>query len=200
MTRSYPHCPSWSLFSIETCYDNSLASCLDYQAARLRLTTTRSFVRIALVNESIRMLLSTSLRAWLLQQAHQSTSGRDTAEWKMYYSLRRYYYWPRVDTDVCNTVKDCSQCPRVGTEFKHVRQLEHFSPAGLFEFVAMDILWQQQNNETEKQFVVVITNGYKKLTRAIPTVKFKLTQVTHTFCNDPVIPYSIPDILLPYNS
>lgn len=77
------------------------------------------------------------------------------------------------------TFKNCSQSPRKGTVFNYQCQLELFPPAGPLEFFAVHILGSLPRTKTRNQYVVIITDRYSKLTRALPTAKPTSTQVTH---------------------
>lgn len=82
-----------------------------------------------------------------------------------------------LEFDVYKTVKDCRLYDTTrGTQYNHQKHLRLFPAKGMLEFIAMDILGPLPTTKTGKQFVVVITDRYKKLTRAAPVVE--------SFCNE----------------
>lgn len=85
----------------------------------------------AAIDWSIQKLFPTSLIARLFQQAHYSRLARHPGERKVYDSLRKDYHLPHMVTNVYNTDKNCSQCPRMGKTFKHQRHLDYFHQLGL---------------------------------------------------------------------
>lgn len=99
----------------------------------------------------------------------------------MYDLLRRDYYWLHMVTDVYSTVKKICMCPCIDMKFKHQRQLELFSPAQPLELVAFSKLGPLQRTRTGITFVVIIADGYSKLTRGILTANITSSKVTHIF-------------------
>lgn len=111
------------------------------------------------------------LRARSIHQAQSSLLSARLNGRKMYDLLRPDYYWPHMVTYVYDTVKNCSQSPRIGTKFKHHRQLDFFPPAGPLKFVPIDIHGSLPRTKTGHQFVVIIIERRSLLTRDIPTAK-----------------------------
>lgn len=62
-------------------------------------------------------------------------------------------------TNVYSTVKNCIQCPEMGTKFRNERQLERFPSAGPLGFVAIDIPDPLPKIKIENQFVVIKTDN-----------------------------------------
>lgn len=60
----------------------------------------------------------------------------------------------------------------------------------------MSILGPLPKTRTGSKYIVVVTDRYSKLTRAIRTKTTAASDVTPTFINDRVISYGIPDRLL----
>lgn len=101
--------------------------------------------------------------------------------------------------DIYNTVRLCIDCVRTGTKSRHQHKFELFPPSGSLEFVAVDLFGPLTRARSGKQFVIINTNSYSKLTRAIVTAKITTTQVANIFLNHWVIPYGIPETVLPDN-
>lgn len=69
-----------------------------------------------------------SLKARMLYQVHHATILEHPSEKRMYYLLRRYWYWPDIIAYIYYTVKDCSQYSLMGTKIKNQQKLELYPP------------------------------------------------------------------------
>lgn len=114
----------------------------------------------------------------------------------MYGLLRTDYYWTYMFKDVYNTVKNCSQCQRMDTKFKHQKQLELFAPYDSLKLVSIDISGSLPRTKIESDFVVICLDRYSRLTRPIPTATYTSTQIAHIFLHKYVVHYGIPDVIL----
>lgn len=156
-------------------------------------------IRKAYIDESIQTPLPTSLRARLLQQTHHSIWEGHPEERRIYDSLRRDYNYPHIVKDVHKTALNSSQWPRMGTKLKHQGQLKLLPPVGSLKFLAIDLLWPLPRSKTGNQLVVIMTDRYSKLLRAILTTKITSTQVVHILFYGWVLPYEILDVILSKN-
>ncbi|CAN8064065.1 unnamed protein product [Agarophyton chilense] len=71
--------------------------------------------------------------------------------------------------DVYTFVGQCESCVRTrGGIRKHRKYLMLFPAAGPLEFVAIDLIGPLSKNKNGYQHILVITDRFSKLTRAIP--------------------------------
>lgn len=61
------------------------------------------------------------------------------------------------------------------------RKIRLFTPAGAVDFVTIDMLGPLPETESGHKYVVVITNGYSKLTKAIKTTRTTATKIVNIF-------------------
>lgn len=78
--------------------------------------------------------------------------------------------------DIFTTVAQCESCAQNGNQYRHKRPLQLFSASGPLNFVAMDILGLPPKTTQVNRYVLVLTNRYSKLMKAILT---STTNVTH---------------------
>lgn len=104
--------------------------------------------------------------------------------------------WHDADT----TVEACKSCARNNTGCKRKRPIQMYRPSGPLDFVAMNILVLITRTKHGNPHVIVITDQYSKLTRAIATAKMTVTHVSNVFFDYWVAPYSIPTYVLTYSS
>lgn len=60
-------------------------------------------------------------RPIILYLAHHLTLAGSSGERRVYDTFRREFYWPKMSTDVYDTVLHCQKFPIMGTEIKHQR-------------------------------------------------------------------------------
>lgn len=72
---------------------------------------------------------------------------------------------------------NCRERPQTATRIINQRKLELFSAVGPLESVLTDILAPLPGIQASKQFVVIKTDVYTKLTREIKTTKITTTHV-----------------------
>lgn len=138
---------------------------------------------------SLQRLVLLSLRPTILYWVHHSTSVGHPNPNKcvMYYFLRRDFYWPNLIVDVYNTVLFCLHSPWMGTLFRHEHKFELFRATSALKFVLIYILGEIQRTASDNHLMVIISERYSKLTRAIPTTKITSTQVANIFFTNWII-------------
>ena len=157
-------------------------------------------VRRSSIDGALQKVVPKSLQARLLYLAHYPRLAGHPGAIRMYYTLRREYYWPMMASDVYNTVKECSSCASVrGTLFKHQKYLKLFPAAGPLEFIAIDILGPLPKTRKGNQVVLVITDRFSKICRAIPLPNQKAVTLAEAFLNNWIYPYGAPLYLLTDN-
>lgn len=82
---------------------------------------------------------------------------------------------------------------------RHQRDLHLFAPTGISERIVIEIFISLLWNKDGNQILVLTTDLYTKLTRAISVPKISSTPVAHIYLNQWVILYDILDPLLKEN-
>lgn len=115
----------------------------------------------------------------------------------MYESMKKELYWPDIangvyDTvrdcrfcaqnrthanGVYDTVRDCRFCAQIRTHDKLQWQLERFFPEGPLKYIDMVVLGLLLKTKQDNHLVVVMTDVYTMLTKAILTSKTSATKV-----------------------
>ena len=154
-------------------------------------------VRRSTLDGSIQKVVPDSLRSTILSLAHDSPAAGHPGAIKMYETMRRFLYWPLMASDVYDYVRGCASCARVrGTAAQRQKLLTLFPAAGPLEFVAMDIAGPYPRTRNGNEYVVVLTDRFTKLTRAIPTRTTTASDVASIFIDYWIYSYGVPDYLL----
>lgn len=83
--------------------------------------------------------------------------------------------------DVYNHVITCSKCLRVDSKVRKQTQLELFPPVGSLELFSIDIDGQIPRIKTGNQLLVIITDWYSGITRAISIASIASMRVALIF-------------------
>lgn len=105
----------------------------------------------------------------------------------MYDMMERDYYWPHMADDVYTTAKDCVECVPNNPSEKRRRPIQLFLTSGTLEFVTMDILRPLPKTLDGNQFGWAVTNGYSKLSRAVPTISTTAAHIASMFVEHYII-------------
>jgi len=115
----------------------------------------------------------------------------------MYAAMRRYYYWVGMAADVVSYVRKCDSCAR-----QRVRPLARRSPLTLFpatmpfQDIAVDLYGPLDKTTAGHQFILVITDRFTKLVRAIPMDGTSAVDCASVVLDYWVAAYCPPDRLL----
>ena len=93
------------------------------------------------VDFSIQIVLPEKLREQVLYISHYSKSAGHPGGARLYSTLRKTFYWPRMVFDAYNTVRNCVECAKRRIKLKRHRSFLKLFPAKCpGEHVAIDIL------------------------------------------------------------
>ena len=141
------------------------------------------------------------LREHVLALAHLPRLAAHPGSSRMYQNLRRQFYWPSLAFDVRKFVETCPSCAK-----QKLRPSKHrttfmklFPPKRAMEFVGIDLLGPLPVTEDGNRYLLIITDRFSKLTRAIPLKKETANDVAEAFFDHWVAVYGIPLILLSDN-
>ena len=87
---------------------------------------------------TLQRVVPTRLRPRVLYLSHHPRLAGHPGATRMYYTLRREYYWPHMASDASSTVRNCTSCAATrGTLVKNQKDLKLFPAAGPLECSAM---------------------------------------------------------------
>lgn len=156
-------------------------------------------VRKPVVDESIQIVVLKSLRMRILYLTHYPPIAGHPGTRRMYDTHRQKIYWPHMANELYTTVAQCVSCVKNRNRLRHKRRLQLFMAVGPLDVVAMDILGPLLKTQQGNQYIVMITDKYSKLTRAIPNSKILSTHMSNIFLDHWIIPFGIPSYLLTDN-
>lgn len=113
----------------------------------------------------------------------------------MYDSMQKEFSWPHMTNDVYQTVRNCAICARNRERSKRKWQFQLFTALRPLKSIVMDILDPLPQRKNEKVIIIVMTDRYLKMTRAIFTSKTAVTRFANVFLEHWIVPYGMPDHL-----
>ena len=146
------------------------------------------------------LVVPESLRERLLHAAHHAQLAGHPGGRKLYYVLRRYFYWPAMAMDAYNTVRNCVSCARNRIKLRrHASPLKLFPARAPLEYLAIDILGELIRTPRGNRYLLIITDRYSKLTRCVPLRRITANTVAHAFIHHWVLSYGAPSYVLSDN-
>ncbi|CDF40922.1 unnamed protein product [Chondrus crispus] len=157
-------------------------------------------VRKSPLDGTLQRVVPKRLRAKILYLAHHPRLAGHPGGTRMYYTLRREYYWPHMANDAFSTVRNCASCAATRrTLVRHQKDLKLFPAAGPLDFVAMDLLGPLLKTAHGNRHVLVMTDRFTKLTRSIPLRTTTASVVANAFLDNWVYVYGAPRYVLTDN-
>lgn len=153
-------------------------------------------VRKSKLDCALQRVVPSALKSRLLYLSHYPRLAGHPGGTRLYLTLRRDYYWPSMGNDVHAVARDCASCTHMrGTVFNHQKCLKLFPASGSLEFVAMDLLGPLSKSKGGFTSVLVITDHFSKLTRAIPMKSTTASAVDQSFLDNWIYVYGAPNTI-----
>ena len=105
--------------------------------------------------------------------------------------LKRRFYWPGMDRDVQNMIRQCGRCIRRKTAVKKKAELVNITTSSPMELVCIDFL-SLEPSKGGHESILVITDHFTRLAQAIPTRNQKATTTARALFDNFFIHYGFP--------
>jgi hypothetical protein len=158
-------------------------------------------VRLSPMTARTQVVVPRALRERVMSLAHYPRSSGHPGGTRLFASLRREFFWPQMAADCKAFVSRCPSCARKELKGKrrHTALLKLFPPSAPLEFVAIDILGPLPKTKSGNRYLLIISDRFSKLTRAVPLAEINAVDVAVAFFNDWMSVYGVPLILLSDN-
>jgi hypothetical protein len=112
---------------------------------------------------------------------------------RLYASLRRHYYWPRMVSDVDKVVAKCEQCLKERLALRRPHgNLPSLPAQEPLDYVAIDILGPLPKTKKGNQYLLFIADRFSKLDRTVPLTRITASVVAWDFMEQWVYLYGPP--------
>jgi len=137
------------------------------------------------------------LRERIVRLEHETTLAGHPGESRMYAAIRRYYYRPGMATDVVLHVRNCASCARGRVRPLLAVAALQLCPATLpFQDEATDLFGLLAKTAAGNEYIMVITDRFSKLVRAIPMGKVRAVNCASVLLDYWIGAYGPPDRIL----
>jgi len=143
------------------------------------------------------LVIPAALRDRLLWWEHTATVAAHPGINRMYYTMRRKYYWPSMVTDIFNVITKCTTCAQNRLALRrHTSPLTLFPPTEPLTDLSVDIFGPIPASKSGNRFILVITDRFSKLTKCVALRKITAMSVASAIIDAWVSCYGPSDRLL----
>ena len=173
---------------------------LSTRAGLFDLNEEGVLIRIAPSDGSRQIVVPRVLVSRILFTEHYPPAVGHPGAHRMFRTIRRSFFWPRMVEDVYETVRQCDLCARNRmSEKRRTNPLKLFPARGPLESVAMDILGPLPRTKHGNLFLLVIADRFSKVTKTVPLRTVTALSVARAFCDHWAYVYGPPVSLLTDN-
>ena len=138
-----------------------------------------------------------SLKKHVLMLNHYPKVAGHPGGRKLYYRIKRHFYWPALAADCYALVRNCPECPRNRIKLrKNFGVLTLFPANAPLESVCIDILGELARTPRGYRYILVITDRFTKLVRTVPLKGVSAAEVARQFVTHWVFAYGPPTDLI----
>ena len=139
----------------------------DDQRSSFKINKEGFLIRNSSLDGADQIVVPRSLRNRVIHTSHYPKSAGHPGRRKMYYTLRRHYYWPQMTSEVYSAARNCQLCAKERIQLrKHASKLKLFPATAPLESVALELLGPLPKTRRGHNYLLVITDRYTKLTMA----------------------------------
>jgi len=116
---------------------------------------------------------------------------------RMYYTMRKAYYWPSMVTDMHTTITKCTTCAQNRLALRrHTTSLTLFPATEPLTELSVDIFGPIPASKKGNRFILVITDRFAKLTKCVALRRITAMSVGSAIIDAWVSSYGPPDRIL----
>ena len=134
------------------------------------------------VNPDHQIVIPHSLKKRVLMLNHRPKLAAHPGGRKLYYRIKRHFYWPALSVDCYATVRNCPECARNRIKLrKNTGELTLFPANAPLESVFIDLLGELTRTPRGNRYLLIITDRFTKLVRTVPLKGISAAAVTQAF-------------------
>jgi len=143
------------------------------------------------------LVMPESLRERILLLEHHATVAAHPGINRLYYTMRRKYYWPSMISDIFATITKCTTCARNRLTFRRqTPPLTLFPVSEPLTDLSVDIFGPVSPSRSGNRFILVITDRFAKLTKCVALWHKTAISVASAIIGHWVACYGPPDRIL----
>jgi len=143
------------------------------------------------------LVIPKSLRERVLTLEHHATVAAYPGINRMYYTMRKAYYWPSMVTDIHTTITKCTTCAQNRLALRRLTTpLTLFPATEPLTELSVDIFGPIPASKKGNRFILVITDRFAKLTKCVALRRITAMSVASAIIDAWVSVYGPPDRIL----
>jgi len=143
------------------------------------------------------LVIPESLRERIITLEHHATVSAHPGMNRMYYALRRRYYWPSMVTNIYHTATKCTTCAQTRLSLRrHTFPLMLFPATEPLTDRSVDIFGPTPATKAGNRFILVITDRFSKQTKCVALRRITAISVALAIIDAWVACYGPPDRIL----
>jgi len=143
------------------------------------------------------LVIPSSLQERLLKLKHHATTAAHPGLNRMYYTMRRNYYWPSTISDIYKTITNCTSCaPNLLALRKHTSPLTLFPAEEPLTSLSVDIFGPIPASKAKNRFILVITDRFSKLPKCVALRRITAMSVASAIIDAWISCYGPPEFIL----
>jgi len=143
------------------------------------------------------LVIPKSLRERVLTLEQHATVAAHPGLNRMYYTMRKAYFWPSVVTDIHTTITKCTTCAQNRLALRrHTTPLTLFPATEPLTESSVDIFGPIPASKRGNRFILVITDRFAKLTKCVALRRIAAMSVASAIIDAWVFACGPPDRIL----
>jgi len=143
------------------------------------------------------LVIPESLRERILTLNHHATVSAHPGVNRMYFAMRRRYYWPSMVPDIHNTITKCTTCAQNRLSLRrHTSPLTLFPATEPLTDLSVDIFGPIPATKAGNRFILVNTDRFSQLTKCVALRRITAISVASAIIDAWVACYGPPDRIL----
>jgi len=143
------------------------------------------------------LVIPKSLRERVLTLEHHATVAAHPGMNRMYFTMRKAYYWPSMVTDIHTTITKCTTYAQNRLALRrHTTPLRLFPATEPLTELSVDIFGPIPASKKGNRFILVITDRFAKLTKCVALRRITAISVASAIIDSWVSAYGPPDRIL----
>lgn len=158
----------------------------------VKKTEERSGPRICILKD-VERIDDKDDRRVILNDFHLLPSSGHAGMRRMSNNIKKYYYWPGLDSDIKDFVKRCDKCQRQ----KYTRPTKEpmvitTTANSAFEKVFLDLVGPLERDNENFSYILTLQCELSKYVEAYPLISKKTEEVAKSFVNNFILRYGVP--------
>ena len=147
--------------------------------------------------DRMQLVVPKKYREEILEANHDDKMGGHLGYWKTLHKITRWYYWPKMNDDIKQWVKQCMKCQQYNGSLKEtIGPLQPIKATRPFEIVGMDILTDLPKTPRGNKHILVFTDYFTKWPEAFALPDMEAVTVAKIYVEYIILRHGVPNKII----